>query len=129
MFDCPSCGATGKGVLLLVSVAPCDDCFNKQKQCEKNIEKFEDKKEAFFIFAKHNQIDTIKIASIFEIESIFLYASSDFISAKKLTDDLNYFPHEANNLLFRFINLHRKEINEAIINEPETFCVIKFIKV
>jgi len=73
MFDYPSCGAPGKGVLLLVSVAPCDNCYLKDRTKESKNNK---SRMHSYVYVTQKQIDDF--ADEIEIDSIFLNVSYDF---------------------------------------------------
>lgn len=121
MFDCPSCGAPGKGVLLLVSVAPCDNCYLKDRTKESKNNK---SRMHSYVYVTQKQIDDF--ADEIEIDSIFLNVSYDLEIVKETINELIINSQNEINYVWLKQDINKCEIKTAIRNHPDRYCIIKF---
>lgn len=108
-FDCPKCGAKGKGVLLFVSVAPCDECAGIKPEPEHHMTGRTTNKLQYQVM-QHR--DLLQIGPYHSV-ALSCGATREYVE-------------KADHTYFAYILYGDTSITSYILNRPERFCVVRW---
>lgn len=109
MFDCPKCGASGKGVLLFNSVAPCDSCYGI-----KPVEKKGDREQ----YTIHQHRDLPGLGKYYRVALGCGYDKKSIETALTLNPNGGFF----------YDGYGSQHIPRYISSKPDGFCVVQWYK-